>query len=150
MNLLGSIVVQSFVGPLSDMGYFHVLFWISLSFSLTPLFPTLLGWIPETRLTSDDVGMTSLCGRWVLFDVGSFREKMAPFVVITLCGLAAPLLAAVTTYADLEMGLAFAAVLILAFCAATYAIFPRSVSFFFLVPLPPPPPPPACPRYIRR
>ena len=132
MNLLGSIVVQSFVGPLSDMGYFHVLFWISLSFSLTPLLPTLLGWIPEAKLTSEDAGMTSLCGRWLLFDIGSFREKMAPFVVITLCGLAAPLLAAVTTYASLEMGLAFAAVLILAFCAATYTIFPRSVSVFSL------------------
>ncbi|KAL3816057.1 hypothetical protein ACHAXA_010362 [Cyclostephanos tholiformis] len=132
MNLLGSIVVQSFVGPLSDMGYFHVLFWISLSFSLIPLLPTLMGWIPEKKVTSEDAGMMSLWGRWLLFDIGSFREKMAPFVVITLCGLAAPLLAAVTTYASLRNGLIFAAVLIVAFCAATYSIFPRSFFWIFL------------------
>jgi hypothetical protein len=127
-SLLGSIVVQSFVGPLSDMGYFHALFWISLAFSLTPLLPTLVGWIPEKRRTEDDPGMAKLCGRCLLFDGGAFREKKAPFVVITLCGLAAPLLAAVTTYASLYVGLGFAAVLIVAFCAATYSIFPRSVS----------------------
>ena len=127
-SLLGSIAVQSFVGPLSDKGYFHTLFWISLAFSLTPLLPTLVGWIPEKRRTGDDPGMVKLCGRHLLFDRGAFLEKKAPFVVITLCGLAAPLLAAVTTYASLYFGLGFAAVLIVAFCAATYSIFPRSVS----------------------
>ena len=128
-SLLGSIVVQSFVGPMSDAGYFHALFWIALAFSLTPLLPTLAGWIPEQRRTGGDPGMVELCGRYLLFDRGSFLEKKAPFVVITLCGLAAPLLAAVTTYASLCIGLGFAAVLIVAFCAATYTIFPRSVSF---------------------
>jgi hypothetical protein len=128
-SLLGSIVVQSFVGPMSDGGFFHALFWIALAFSLTPLLPTLAGWIPEQRRTGGDPGMVELCGRYLLFDRGSFLEKKAPFVVITLCGLAAPLLAAVTTYASLCIGLGFAAVLIVAFCAATYTIFPRSVSF---------------------
>jgi len=128
-SLLGSIAVQSFVGPLSDGGHFHALFWIALALSLTPLLPTLVGWIPERKRTGDDPGMVELCGRCLLFDKGSFLEKKAPFVIITLCGLAAPLLAAVTTYASLYVGLGFAAVLIVAFCAATYTIFPRSVSF---------------------
>lgn len=131
-SLLGSIVVQSFVGPMSDAGYFHALFWIALAFSLTPLLPTLAGWIPEQRRTGGDPGMVELCGRYLLFDRGSFLEKKAPFVVITLCGLAAPLLAAVTTYASLCIGLGFAAVLIVAFCAATFTIFPRSFFWVFL------------------
>ena len=67
-----------------------------------------------------------------LFDQGTFKEKTAPFVVITLCGLAAPLLSLLTTYADLVVGLAFAAAIILAFTMATYHIFPTSFFWIFL------------------
>ena len=58
----------------------------------------------------------------------SFQERMAPFIVITLCGLSAPLLAAVATFANLEMGLVFSALFIILFLVATFCIFPRSVS----------------------
>ena len=67
-----------------------------------------------------------------MYDKGSFEEKKAPFVVITLCGLSAPLLAALTTYADLVIGLSVAAVLIVAFTVATYFIFPRTFFWVFL------------------
>ena len=40
-SLAGSIITQCYVGPLSDAGYFHVLFWIALVMSLTPFYPTL-------------------------------------------------------------------------------------------------------------
>lgn len=126
-SLFGGIITQCYVGPLSDAGYFHALFWIAMVLSLTPLYPTLVGWIPEKRRTIDEPGMVKLC-RGCLFDRGSFVEKKTPFIIITLCGLSAPILAAVTTYADLITGLVFAAVLILAFVIATYFIFPRTVS----------------------
>lgn len=128
-SLLGSIITQSFVGPMSDAGYFHVLFWIALMLSITPFYPTLVGWIPEKKRTKDEPGMTKLCAG-CLFDKGSFQEKKTPFLVITACGLAAPIMAAVTTYASLVIGLAVSAVLLLAFTFATYLIFPRT---FFLV-----------------
>ena len=126
-SLLGGIVSQSYVGPLSDAGYFHVLICTAVVLSLTPFYPTLVGWIPEKARTVNEPGMTKLCNG-CLFDKGSFEERKTPFIIITLCGLSAPLLAAVTTYANLEIGLVFAAVLILAFVVATFYIFPRTVS----------------------
>lgn len=128
-SLLGTIIIQSFVGPMSDAGYFHVLFWIALMLSITPFYPTLMGWIPEKKRTKDEPGMTKLCA-CCLFDKGSFQEKKTPFLIITACGLAAPIMAAVTTYASLGIGLAVSAVLLVAFIVATYFIFPRT---FFLV-----------------
>eukprot|EP00986_Skeletonema_menzelii_P010569 scaffold5181_cov148-Skeletonema_menzelii.AAC.9 len=122
-SLLGSIITQSFVGPMSDAGYFHVLFWIALMLSITPFYPTLVGWIPEKKRTKDEPGMTKLCSG-CLFDKGSFQEKKTPFLIITACGLSAPIMAAVTTYASLGIGLAVSAALLVAFTAATYFIFP--------------------------
>ena len=129
-SLLGGIITQSYVGPLSDAGYFNVLIWFGLALSLTPFYPTLFGWIPEKERTDDEPGLIKLCSG-CLFDRGSFEEKKTPFIVITLCGLSAPLLAAVTTYANLAIGLTFAAVLILAFVVATFYIFPVTVSRCF-------------------
>lgn len=129
--LFGSIFATSVVGPLSDGRHFRVLFWIALALSLAPLYPTLVGWIPEQRRTAAEPGMVRPC-RGCLFDRGTFRERTAPFVVITLCGLSAPLLALLTTYADLVVGLAFAAALILVFLAATYHIFPKTFFWVFL------------------
>ena len=97
--------------------------------ALTPLYPTMVGWIPEQKRTSDEEGMVQLgCKGCCLFDKGAFQEKKAPFIVISLCGLAAPLLAALTTFADLAIGLIVSAVLITMFTVATFYIFPRSVS----------------------
>ena len=136
LSLLGGIITQSYVGPMSDKGYFHTLYWIALVLSLMPLLPTLFGWMPENKRTKDEIGMVSLCGgsnNWLLFDQGSFVEKMAPFIVITLCGLSAPMLAAVTVYANgLAVGLSFAAILLISFCSATYFIFPPSFFYIFL------------------
>jgi len=40
-SLAGSIITQSYVGPLSDGGYWHVLFWIATILSITPFHSTL-------------------------------------------------------------------------------------------------------------
>mmetsp|Transcript_29273 Transcript_29273/g.62230 ORF Transcript_29273/g.62230 Transcript_29273/m.62230 type:complete len:632 (+) Transcript_29273:152-2047(+) len=131
-GLLGSIVISACVGPLSDAGYFHVLFWIALALSLTPLYPTLAGWIPEKKRTAREPGMTKICRGCLLFDKGSFQEKKAPFIIITLCGLCAPLTSAITTYVDLAIGLIFSGVFIILFTVATYYIFPKSFFRVFL------------------
>jgi hypothetical protein len=133
-TLLGSIAVQSFVGPMSDMGYFIALFWIALAFGFTPLLPTILGWIPEKKRSKDESGMTALCGPLLLFDRGTFQGKPMVFINAIICGLASPVLAAVTTYAGLNVGLILAAVIIVSFCCSTYFIFPTSVSRLSLLP----------------
>jgi hypothetical protein len=83
LSLLGGIITQSYVGPMSDKGYFHTLYWIALVLSLMPLLPTLFGWMPENKRTKDEIGMVSLCGgsnNWLLFDQGSFVEKLLHYV----------------------------------------------------------------------
>jgi MFS family permease len=131
---LGCILAQAFVGPLSDKGYFHILYWIVLFLCLIPLLPTLLGWIPEKKQSKEDPGMISLCGQLIMFDNGSFQRKRVAFLVITLCGLSAPSLAFIATYNSFSSGICFAAVLIVLFCSATYFVFPKSVSWHSLLP----------------
>jgi hypothetical protein len=135
-TLIGSIAVQSFVGPMSDMGYFIALFWIALAFGFTPLLPTIAGWIPEKKRSKDENGMTTLCGPLLLFDRGTFQGKPMVFINAIICGLASPVLAAVTAYAGLNVSLILAAVLIVSFCCSTYFIFPASVSRLSLITLP--------------
>jgi len=126
MSLAGSIITQMYVGPLSDMGYFHTLFWIASGLALAPFFPTLMGWIPEKKRSSQEPGMTKLCPGF-LFDRGMFLRKRTPFIVITLSGLAGPLMAAVTTFADLEIGLIFSGLLLIVLAVITYFVFPKVV-----------------------
>ena len=127
-RFLGSTVAQSLVGPLCDAMHFRELFWFAVVSSLMPLLPTLAGWIPDKKQNVEDYGMIKLCGNLLLFDRGTFQKKKAPFIVITLCGLAVPLLTFVSVYASRRVSLGLAAALIVAFCAATYSIFPWSVS----------------------
>jgi hypothetical protein len=119
---------------MSDMGYFIALFWIALAFGFTPLLPTILGWIPEKKRSKDESGMTALCGPLLLFDRGTFQGKPMVFINAIICGLASPVLAAVTTYAGLNVGLILAVVIIVSFCCSTYFIFPTSVSRLSLLP----------------
>lgn len=133
-HLLGGIVVQSFLGPLSDRGQYVILFWIILAFSLTPLLPTIQSWIPEKKRTKEDQGIMQLCCRkGLLFNSVLYQENKSIFILITLSGLIAPVLAAVTLFYSLRLGLCVAAVLIAAFCCATYFMFPRSVSSNFFL-----------------
>eukprot|EP00804_Cyclotella_cryptica_P008767 CCRYP_015626-RB/>CCRYP_015626-RB protein AED:0.19 eAED:0.19 QI:188/0.88/0.9/1/0.77/0.7/10/1719/673 len=139
-SLAGSIITQSYVGPLSDAGYWHTLFWIATILSITPFYPTIRnsmlvaatfsslvmfrGWMPEKKRSSDEVGMMKLCP-CCLFDIGGFKQKRTPFIVITLSGLAGPILAAVTTFADLNIGLISSAVMLLVLAITTWLVFPR-------------------------
>lgn len=75
--------------------------------------------------------MIKLCPGF-LFDKGMFQQKKIPFIVITLSGLAGPIMAAVTTYADLEIGLLCAGFMLLALAIVTYFVFPRVVFFVIL------------------
>lgn len=127
-SLLGTIVTQCYVGPMADAGRFRALFWIAAALLAAPAYPTLRGWIPEGRATADDAGMTSAspcCPGVLLFDRGAFRRRRTPFLAVAASGLAAPVMSAVSTYADLGIGLACSGLVILALLGATYAVFPR-------------------------
>eukprot|EP00984_Skeletonema_dohrnii_P007405 scaffold2687_cov120-Skeletonema_dohrnii-CCMP3373.AAC.2 len=125
-SLLGSIVTNSYVGPLTDGGHFHIIFCIALGLLLTPFYPTLRGWLPEKKRRKSDPGMTKICCG-CLFDQGSFQKKRTPFIVIALSGLAVPLLSAVTTFASLGIGIGVSMIVLLILATVTYVVFPRVV-----------------------
>ncbi|KAL7443167.1 hypothetical protein ACHAXM_008718 [Skeletonema potamos] len=126
-SLLGSIVTNSYVGPLTDGGHFHIIFCIAMGLLLTPFYPTLRGWLPEKKRRKSDPGMTKICCGCLFFDQGSFQKKRTPFIVIALSGLAVPLLSSVTTFASLGIGIAVSMAVLLILAVVTYAVFPRVV-----------------------
>jgi hypothetical protein len=109
-------------------GEYNIFFWIILADSITPLLPTLMGWIPEQKRTSDEPGMMALCGQLLMFDYGAFQEKKAAFILITLCGFCPVLLVLIICLAGPNIGLISAVVLIIVFCIATFNMFPQKVS----------------------
>ena len=125
-SLLGSIVTNSYVGPLTDGGHSHIIFCIALGLLLTPFYPTLRGWLPEKKRRKSDPGLTKICCG-CLFDQGSFQKKRTPFIVIALSGLAVQLLSAVTTFASLGIGIGVSMIVMLILATVTYAVFPRVV-----------------------
>jgi hypothetical protein len=116
------------ITPISRKGEYNIVFWIILAYSITPLLPILMGWIPEKKRTKDEPGMMTLCGQLIMFDNGAFQEKQAAFILITLCGLSPVLLVAIICLAGLDVGLISGVVLIFVFCIATFNMFPRKVS----------------------
>jgi len=97
---------------------------------MTPLLPTLMGWIPEQKRTKEEPGMMEFCGQLIMFDNGAFQEKKAVFMLITLCGLCPVLLALIVCLAGPDIGLISAVVLIFVFCMATFNMFPPKVSLY--------------------
>jgi hypothetical protein len=74
-GMLGGVITQSYIGPLSDRGYWHaLLFWITMTLSITPFYSTLKGWIPEEKQSSDETGIAKMCPGF-MFDLGSFKQK---------------------------------------------------------------------------
>jgi hypothetical protein len=70
-------------------GEYKIFFWIILAYSITPLLPTLMGWIPEQKRTKDEPGMVALCGQLLMFDNCAFQEKKSVFM-LSLFGVYAP------------------------------------------------------------
>jgi hypothetical protein len=125
IGCVGAIATKCYVGPLSDAGNFHAIFWIAFVLSIAPFLPTLRGWLPEMQRSADEDGMVRLCPG-VMFHRGLFLKKRMPFIAISASGLAAPIVSAVTTYSDLGVGLVCSGFVLLTLAGLTYAVFPRS------------------------
>lgn len=80
--------------------------------------------MPEKKRSNNEPGLTKICP-CCLFDVGGFQLRRTPFIVITLSGLAGPVLAGVTTFADLNIGLISSAVMLSILGVTTWFVFPR-------------------------
>ena len=87
-SLVGQIITQSYVGPLSDAGHFHILFWIALGLLIAPFYPTLMGWIPEKKRTVDEKGLKNVICKGLMFDKGLYqKKKVSVFDISMLCDM---------------------------------------------------------------
>lgn len=115
-HLTGSLLVTSFVGPLSDAGAFRALFAITLALCLVPLPMTVFNWLGEERVSHE-------CARLV-----ERREERGQALVIGGAGVGAVLVAVLANTAD-PVWAAVMALLVAASCVlGAYAVFPRTVA----------------------
>ena len=113
--------------PLTSLQYhkgeYKIFFWIILANSITPLLPTLMGWIPEQKRTKEEPGMMAFCGQLLIVNVSGIPGEESsihadhslwsmPRTVVSIICLAGP-----------DIGLISAV-----FCIATFKMFPQKVS----------------------
>ncbi len=108
MHTIGSLVSVSFMGILSDQGLFSILFGIVLALSLSPLLPTLLGWLPEERHDT---------AKWVqVVDRSRLRERWKSIAVVAFCGIGGATCSAIVTLADAPIVALIISVVMLSIC----------------------------------
>ena len=123
IGCIGAIITKAYVGPMSDAGDFETLLWIACVLSIASFWPTVRGYLPEKKHSSDEIGMVKL-GPGILFNRGLFEKKKMPFIAIAISGLAAPIVSVITTCTDLAVGLIFSGFIIIALAVLTKVVFP--------------------------
>ena len=136
---LGYIISMSFVGPLSDAGHFMAMFFICMGLCVTPLVPTVLGWLPEKRRHMDERGIRYVqwnrgarrCG-FVLLDYARYREQRGILLFVAIVGVCGPGLTALTTFGPKLLGFACCVLLLSAAIVGGFFAFPRLVAIVAL------------------
>jgi hypothetical protein len=123
IGCVGAIITKAYVGPMSDAGNFETLLWIACVLSIASFWPTVFGYLPEKKHSSDEIGMVKL-GPGILFNRGLFEKKKMPLIAIAISGLAAPIVSVITTCTDLAIGLIFAGFILIALAVLTKVVFP--------------------------
>jgi hypothetical protein len=122
MQIGGAIIAQLVVGPLSDAGQFTVLFALLAALCMTPLVPTLMGWLPEEHHAEDGVCRVRLVGG------DQLRRDAAMIAVIAFTGLVAPAVAITANTWDPVVGAALALLLCTTVLVAAFFAFPPIIA----------------------
>jgi MFS family permease len=112
-QLVGVLIALAMVGPLSDIGAFLPIFVTGIVLACTPVLPTLLGWLPEARVTT----RTRCCS----------IDWPEQFALVGATGLAGPALAFVSVFASKVWGVGCALVAMALCIAGAYIVFPKLV-----------------------
>lgn len=96
LQTLGSLGAVCMVGFMGDARNYLVLYILVLAFSVLPLWPTLLGWMPEERHESG-----KLVG---LVDTHRFRQEWPKMLVVGICGLGGVSVSVLTTVVPAPAG----------------------------------------------
>lgn len=118
----GSLLATFFVGPIGDSGLFVPALTVLTLLMFCPLFPTLMGWLPETHYPQDGVCRPRLVGTDQLY-----KDRWM-ILIIALTGLAAPLTSALANVGDPLVALSLALVLTTASLVGAWMAFPRMIA----------------------
>lgn len=118
---IGGVVAMTFMGVLSDGGYFYVIFGITAGLCCVPVIPTVFGWIGERKAPGN---------RIIVLDYEKLHQHRDAFLVIAFTGLAAPITAVIANAADPLIGFAAALVFSAASVVGGYFVFPRIIANF--------------------
>jgi len=90
LQMAGLLVGTSFVGFLSDAQLYKIMYLLILTFSVLPLIPTLLGWLPEDYhpLENSNVGCANVKKVIRLVDLDDIHQNWKIILVVFISGLA--------------------------------------------------------------
>ena len=120
MQSIGTIGVMTFVGFLADAKLFTLAFALILTGVLSPLLPTLLGWLPEVRYAG--AAFIQLVDREKLY-----RDR-GIIVVVGFCGASSIIAGLTATFASPIAGLVVAVLLLITCLTGCWIVFPVGVT----------------------
>lgn len=129
MQMVGGIAATLVVGVMADHGAYTGLLAIAALLCVTPLLPTLWGWLCEER--DAEVVYTNRFCCWGVVQFSSAErvtEQQGMILVIAFMGIAAPVTAFIANAGDPAIALAVATLFCVAAIVGAYAVFPRLVA----------------------
>ncbi|MDB9801319.1 folate/biopterin family MFS transporter [Flavobacteriaceae bacterium] len=121
LQTIGSIVAMSFIGVLSDLKLFWVLFLIASIMAAIPLLPSFFGWLPETRVIESQ-------HKCVYVDKPLFVKYKSIFLVVGFTGISGPVVAFLATFGNKYVGMVGASILLVSSVIGSYLAFPRIIA----------------------
>jgi len=118
MQSIGQVIALSFIGYLADINMYTPVFIIATIMCITPLVPTLLGWLPEEKVDT---------GKLFSVDWELWTQYKLPFLIVGITGLSGPVLAILTVYVNNIAGLVCAFIILSLTIAGAYIVFPPLV-----------------------
>lgn len=116
----GSLLVLTFVGTLSDMELYWVIFLIALVCGTAPIIPTLLGWLPEPRYLNAKVIQ--------FIDKDRIKRDAPMILVVMFGGFSGIATSAVTSFVSPVVGLAVSGLLLICCLAGCWKFFPEEIT----------------------
>jgi hypothetical protein len=120
MQSLGSLVAMSCVGVLADNSLYVVLFAFIAALAMSPLPVTILGWLPETRITVDKHFIQ-------LIDRGRLWKERRVIGAVCFCGLSGIAVSLTSTLSEPWIGLIVAGVALAGCLVSCWFAFPELI-----------------------
>jgi len=114
---LGFIIGMCFIGPLADLGLFRVSNIIALFLLITPIIPVLLNWMRDERRPDNPP--------YILLDTKRLKVEWKVILVVSLTGISAPAMGAITAFSYKWLGLLCSLVIITLACIGGFAFMPH-------------------------